>query len=109
MLFHFLDKAPNSFTSKLAGPYGHHHVPYPVELPNWLPEQVINNMLDFFRPILVDLLNSMEDAAPIMFPGKVHRSQESESNISAASTNADPLTHTIEDYLARGETLRQNT
>ena len=71
---------------------GYHSVPYPVEVPAWLPEEVINKLIKFFQPILVDLLNSMDvgDFHAYEKFKKVHRSQESESNISetsAASSN----------------------
>ena len=71
---------------------GYHSVPYPVEMPAWLPEEVISKLIKFFQPILVNLLNSMDIGHFHAYEKfkKVHRSQESELNISetsAASSN----------------------
>jgi len=70
---------------------GYHSVPYPVEVPAWLPEEVLSKLIKFFQPILVNLLNSMDIGHFHAYEKfKVHRSQESESNISemsAASSN----------------------
>jgi hypothetical protein len=83
-LFRLLTKS--STLSTLFTVRGYHSVPYPVELPVWLPEEVVNELIEFFRPILVDLLKSM-DIGHYVYEEfkKVHRSQESESNLSENS------------------------
>jgi hypothetical protein len=99
MLFYILEKVvtADSSSSMFTGPLGYHHVPYPVELPSWLPQPVMDEMLQFFRPILVDLLNTMESVVLFAYQGKAHNSQESELNISTASTT-HPVSHNINEY-----------
>jgi uncharacterized protein YktA (UPF0223 family) len=71
---------------------GYYSVLYPIEMPVWLPEEVISKLIKFFQPMLVNLLKSMDIGHFHAYEKfkKVHRSQESESNISemsAASSN----------------------
>ena len=56
-LFQLLTQS--STLSTLFTVHGSHYVLYPVELPVWLPEEVINELIEFFWPILVDLLKSI--------------------------------------------------
>jgi hypothetical protein len=72
--------------------HGCHSVPYPVKLPKWLPEDVNKVMVAFFMPVLVDALEGLMHESPPAHPvpaGKVHRSQQSNSNISIDSSNAE--------------------
>jgi hypothetical protein len=75
----------------LADSPGCHAVPYPVQLPDWLPETVIEDMLTFFRPLLVQTLDFMmqKQVPHVPITSRVHRSQQSNSNISVGSTNAE--------------------
>ena len=70
-----------------------HTVPYPVQLPEWLPGDVIQCMINFFRPLLAEALQSLVSpsggGAPVISPGRVHRSQQSLSGISVGSSNAE--------------------
>jgi hypothetical protein len=49
-------------------------------------------MVTFFRPLLAEALQSLvfpPGDAPAMSPGKVHHSQQSLSNLSVGSSNAE--------------------
>lgn len=74
-------------------PLGGHTVPYPVQLPDWLPDHITEDMLALFRPRLMEALEFLvykpQSAPQLPFPGAVHRSQQSSSNISVSSTNAE--------------------
>lgn len=79
---------PKILTQALAA----HTVPYPVQLPQWLPGDVVKHMVTFFMPLLADalqLLVSPPGDAPVISPGKVHRSQQSLSNLSVGSSNTE--------------------
>jgi hypothetical protein len=71
--------------------HGCHSVPYIVELPKWLPQDVIKNMVGFFTPVLMDTLEFLSCPPPVHLPlgGKVHHSQQSMSGISIGSSNAE--------------------
>lgn len=67
---------------------GHHSTIYPVELPQWLPSQIVDKMNALFQ-------NHLRQEIEIMLQGAEegatkrnrHVTHESESNISVASTN----------------------
>jgi hypothetical protein len=86
---HEKEDRPKILTQALAS----HAVPYPVQLPQWLPDDVVKSMVSFFRPLLVEALEFLAYplvTAPVISPsGKVHRSQQSRSNISVGSSNAE--------------------
>ena len=39
---------------------GHHNTIYPVELPQWLPSDVVKGMLAQFEQLLLDKIHTME-------------------------------------------------
>ena len=81
-------RRPKILTQALAS----HTVPYPVQLPQWLPGDVVERMVTYFRPLLAEALQSLLSPpgdAPVIPPGKVHRSQQSLSSISVGSSNAE--------------------
>ena len=87
---HQTEDRPKILTQALAS----HAVPYPIQLPQWLPDGVVKGMIDFFRPLLVEALELLAypppgAGAPAIPTGKVHRSQKSSSNISVSSSNAE--------------------
>jgi hypothetical protein len=70
---------------------GHHATLFPVDLPSWLPEQVVKEMLKRFRKHLVDELHLMLrrtalDSLPF---AKHHSRTPSMESASAKSTSAD--------------------
>ena len=85
---HETENPPKILTQALAS----HAVPYPVQLPQWLPDKVVDDMVTFFRPLLAEALEflvSHPPNTPVIPRGKVHRSQQSRSNISVGSSNAE--------------------
>jgi len=68
---------------------GHHSTIYPVELPQWLPSQIVDKMNALFqnhlRQEIEIMLQGAEEGATIQ--RNRHVPHESESNISVASTN----------------------
>lgn len=73
--------------------HGGHSVPYVVELPKWLPQDVVKNMSNFFTPVLMDALEFLSCPPPVRLPlgDKVHHSQQSASGISIGSSNAEVM------------------
>lgn len=73
--------------------HGCHSVPYVVELPKWLPQDVVKNMGNFFTPVLMDALAFLACPPPARLPlvDKVHHSQQSASGISVSSSNAEVM------------------
>ena len=73
--------------------HGCYSVPYIVELPKWLPQDVIKNMGNFFTPVLMDALKFLSCPPPVCLPlgDKFHHSQQSASGISVGSSNAEVM------------------
>ena len=73
--------------------HGCHSAPYIIELPKWLPQDVVKNMVDFFTLVLVDALKFLSCPPPVRLPlgDKVHHSQQSASGISIGSSNAEVM------------------
>ena len=69
---------------------GHHFVPYVVELPSWLPPAVVDAMCKRFRALVMEELQVLlesPDVSLLPLSGIPHQSQESQSNISVASSH----------------------
>ena len=74
--------------------FASHAMPYPVRLPQWLPDNIIDGMVTSFRPHLMqalDLLAYLAHDIPKLPTNKVHHSQQSQSNISVGSSNAEVI------------------
>jgi hypothetical protein len=81
---------PKILTQALAS----HSVPYPVQLPQWLPDNIVSSMVTSFRPLLVHELEllaypGIHSSTPLSPTDKVHRSQQSQSNIRVGRSNAE--------------------
>jgi hypothetical protein len=69
---------------------GHHFVPYAVELPLWLPPAVVDAMCERFRALVTEELQVLLESPDVSLPsssGIPRQSQESQSNISIASSH----------------------
>jgi len=72
---------------------GSHSTMYPVELPIWVPEGVVEEMRERFLIHLRDEISIMlkgaeqRRSALVWTPSRRHASHESESNISVASSH----------------------
>jgi hypothetical protein len=70
--------------------FGHHFVPYAVELPSWLPPAVVDAMCERFRALVTEELQVLLESPDVSLPsssGIPRQSQESQSNISVASSH----------------------
>jgi hypothetical protein len=70
--------------------YGHHFVPYAVELPEWLPPAVVDAMCRKFRSLVTVELQVLLESSDVSQPsssGIPRPSQESQSNISISSSH----------------------
>jgi hypothetical protein len=67
---------------------GHHFVPYAVELPSWLPPKVVATMCSKFQTLVIQELQLLITPPSILLSssGAPRQSQESQSNISVASS-----------------------
>ena len=69
---------------------GHHFVPYAVELPSWLPQAVVDALVGRFRALVTEELQVLLESPDASLPsssGIPRQSQESQSNISVASSH----------------------
>ena len=57
---HETENPPKILTQALAS----HAVPYPVQLPQWLPDKVVDDMVTFFRPLLAEALEFLVSHLP---------------------------------------------
>jgi hypothetical protein len=68
---------------------GCHSIVYPVELPKWLPSQIVDNLTERFQVHLrkeLDFMVREFERDEAVMRKKNHASHESESSISVAST-----------------------
>lgn len=68
---------------------GFHTTVYPVQLPSWLPKHVVDQMVTRFEAHLRLALSLLLESKSLETVRKTHRTRESESNISVASTTTD--------------------
>jgi hypothetical protein len=92
---HNNEDQPKILTQALAS----HAVPYPIQLSQWLPDNIVSSMVTSFSPLFVHNLELLAypaiDSTPLSPTNKVHHSQQSQSNISVGSSNAE-VTFTFE-------------
>lgn len=70
--------------AKRFGVCGHHRVPYAVELPSWLPQEVVAALSSKFRALVVEEFKLLTSSVELP-PSSGRASQESQSHISIAS------------------------
>jgi hypothetical protein len=74
------------FDEENFGVCSHHSVPYAVELPSWLPAEVVDALSSKFRAFSVRELQLLSSCTKRSESWATRQSQESESNISFASS-----------------------
>jgi hypothetical protein len=79
---------------------GHHLTVYPVELPEWLPHDIVTQMMGQFQKYLRDEVTTMlmKDEQKAANRRSHHASHKSESAVSVVSTIFNPE---VEDYYNR--------
>lgn len=82
---------------------GHHFVPYAIELPSWLPQVVFDAMCKKFRALVAEELQVLLESpdGSLQSSGVPRQSQESQSNISVASSHTTDhvgVDHLVDSY-----------
>jgi hypothetical protein len=92
--------------------HGCHSIIYPVQLPAWLPADIVEKMIMRFQIHLRRELNVMMTTSQLPTPSvsfpKGHRHAESESNISIASSRSGQTPQFNTNFLKANEWAKDN-